>query len=80
MDCVETVSLFERYFLSCEMGLLKPDPNFFTAMLEDLGVPPEDCLFIDDTQPNVEAAKKLGITALHFRGVDTLRQDLRMVL
>ena len=80
MDCVETVSLFELYFLSCEMGLLKPDPNFFTAMLEDLGVPPEDCVFIDDTQPNVEAAKKLGITALHFRGEDTLRQELRMVL
>ena len=80
MDCVKTVPLFERYFLSCETGLLKPDPNFFTAMLGDLGVLPEDCVFIDDTQPNVEAAKKLGIAALHFRGVDTLRRDLRMVL
>jgi HAD superfamily hydrolase (TIGR01509 family) len=80
MDCVETFPLFEQYFLSCEMGLLKPDPNFFTAMVEGPGVPPEDCVFIDDTQPNVEAAKRLGIPALHFRGVDTLRQDLRMVL
>jgi HAD superfamily hydrolase (TIGR01509 family) len=58
--------LFDAQFYSCEMGLAKPDPAYFTHVLEALGVRPEDALFMDDTAENVESAARLGLRAELF--------------
>ncbi|MDA0302081.1 MAG: HAD-IA family hydrolase [Chloroflexi bacterium] len=44
----------------------KPDPRIFEIALTTLGVSPRECVFVDDRWANVEAAARLGITALHF--------------
>ena len=80
MDSCEAVHLFDRYYLSYEMGVLKPDPRFFQSVLADLGVPAAECVFIDDTPPNVASARKLGITSLLYQSVTSLRRDLRAIL
>ena len=51
---------FDRMFLSYEMGMLKPDPEIFEAVLNDTGIKAEETLFIDDAEPNVETALSLG--------------------
>jgi len=71
---------FDRYFLSYEMGLVKPDPAFFHQVLQGLSTPPADCVFIDDRPENVEAARGVGITAIQFLGVEKLQIDLASVL
>ncbi|MBO20384.1 MAG: hypothetical protein CL732_07590 [Chloroflexi bacterium] len=71
---------FQEFFLSCEMGLLKPDPAFFQRILGGLGAPPEECVFIDDRPENVESARTLGIDALHFQSLEKLETDLKTVL
>ena len=58
--------LFDAQFYSCEIGLAKPDPAYFTYVLDALGVRPEDALFMDDTPANVEAAARLGLRAELF--------------
>ena len=55
---------FSTFFLSYEMGLLKPDPAFFHDVLAGLGTAPEECVFVDDRLENVEAARSVGITSL----------------
>jgi putative hydrolase of the HAD superfamily len=58
--------LFDAQFYSCEIGLAKPDPAYFTYVLDALGLEPEDALFLDDTAENVESAARLGLRAELF--------------
>jgi putative hydrolase of the HAD superfamily len=51
-------------FLSCQLGLVKPDQEFFEAILAKLHATPEECVVIDDARPNIEMAKKLGFYAI----------------
>lgn len=51
---------FDRLFLSYEMGMLKPDPEIFEAVLNETGIKAEETLFIDDAEPNIETALSLG--------------------
>ena len=63
-------------YFSCDLGLLKTDPAFFRAVLADLGAGPSEACFVDDTLANVEAARRAGLPALHWRheqGVADLR-------
>lgn len=67
---------FHHQLLSCELGLIKPDPAIFHECVRRVGVKPAEALFVDDRQPNVAAAKKAGITAIRFLSVKQLRTDL----
>jgi putative hydrolase of the HAD superfamily len=63
---------FDREFYSCAMGFRKPDTAYFRHILDDLHIEPGQALFIDDSQPNVDAAASLGIRAAFFPGGDLL--------
>jgi putative hydrolase of the HAD superfamily len=52
---------FDKCYFSYEMGLTKPDPAIFEALLADAGLEASKCLFLDDGPKNIEAAKALGI-------------------
>src|SRR5690606_12702100 len=58
--------LVERIVYSHEIGVEKPDPEAFGAVCESLGVRPESCLFVDDAEPNVLAARAVGMQAHLF--------------
>ena len=76
----DVVRQFDHYFLSYEMGLLKPAPAFFHHILRTLGTSAADCIFIDDRAENVESARSVGIMAFRFESTDQLRSDLRDAL
>ncbi len=63
---------FEGFVLSHEVGAMKPDARIFLAALEKTRARPEDVLFVDDQEVNVQAARSLGIDAFQFRGLDDL--------
>lgn len=52
---------FDKCYFSYEMGLTKPNPAIFEALLADVGLTANECLFLDDGPKNIEAAKALGI-------------------
>ncbi|CAM5434217.1 hypothetical protein GCM10010329_52700 [Streptomyces spiroverticillatus] len=56
----------EHLVYSHEIGILKPDPRAFAVACTTLQVRPEDCLFVDDAAPNVEAARAAGMQAHLF--------------
>lgn len=68
---------FTYVCFSAEVGLAKPDASIFSLCLDRLKTKPQDALFIDDVQVNVEAARTLGLHALQFESVESLRADLR---
>lgn len=69
------ISNFDEFYLSYEMHLMKPGNEIYEKMLEDLNVLADNVYFFDDSQSNVEAAKKLGINAYCVTG-DTIRDVL----
>lgn len=69
----EWLKRFDVLVWSYQLGIAKPDPSIYRYTLEKLGTQPEETLFIDDRQVNVEAAAALGIKALVFTTVENLR-------
>ena len=53
-------------FLSYQVGARKPNAEIYRCMLDDLGVKGEQCLFLDDLERNIEAARAAGIQAHQF--------------
>ena len=53
-------------FLSYQLGYRKPHPRIYEKVIEQLGVEPSSCFFIDDLPENIEAARDIGIQAELF--------------
>ena len=70
------VDIFDGEFYSCRVGAMKPDPDYFYAILKSLPYQPEQLLFIDDRDRNVAAARSVGIHGVEYElgeGVEALR-------
>lgn len=55
---------FDALYLSYRLGIMKPAPDFFRQVLDNENILPEETLFVDDGQRNVEAAGKLGFMTM----------------
>jgi len=58
--------LFEHSFYSHKMGMRKPNPQIYLQALKEADLNPEETLFIDDIEENIEAAKTTGMNVLHI--------------
>lgn len=59
-------NLFDGIGYSHKMKMRKPDAEIFLELMKEYNLKPEETWFIDDTLMHVEAARKVGITALHL--------------
>jgi putative hydrolase of the HAD superfamily len=57
---------------SAEVGVAKPDPEIYRVAAARAGGPVESCLFVDDREANVIAARELGMTGVVYRTFDDL--------
>ena len=55
---------FDKIFLSCELGVEKPEPEIFEKVVAGIGCAPDDILFFDDSEVNCEAARQCGLQAV----------------
>jgi len=67
---------FEGIVISGEVGVGKPDPRIFEALLTRFGLDAADAVFVDDSPANVAAAARLGFHALPFSSPDDFRAEL----
>lgn len=68
---------FACLFVSGELRMVEPDPAIFRHMLERTGVRPGACLFVDDTEADIRAARGLGMETRLFRGPEGRADVLR---
>lgn len=68
--------LFEVRVYSCEHRVNKPRPEIFGIALSKLAERPENCLFVDDLQENVEGARGAGLHAIRFTDLERLRTEM----
>jgi len=71
-----TLGLFREVFVSCEIGLRKPESAAFRRVTSAMGIEPEAVLFFDDTHENVDGARDVGMTAIHVRSFDDVRESV----
>jgi len=72
--------IFDVVVDSAFVGSRKPEPRIYQITLERLGTAPEAALFVDDVEINYQAARELGIQAIHFRTTDQAIQEIEAAL
>lgn len=71
------IDAFDVVTISAEEKIMKPDPEIYKRTLHLLGRSPAETIFIDDSLPNVEAARALGMYAVHFGPGTNLPAELK---
>lgn len=66
--------------LSYEEKLIKPDPALFHILLERYQLLPEECIFLDDSQRNIDVARTLGIHGVVFTSFDDAKAQVLQLL
>lgn len=69
--------LFERLFLSYEMGVMKPHAVIYEKVLAEAGINARETLFLDDNPDNIRAAAELGIQTIHVQKPLTILDYLK---
>jgi putative hydrolase of the HAD superfamily len=71
---------FDHTVFSSDLKLIKPDAAIYRHCLARMGLKPEECLFIDDMERNVAAARNCGIAAIHFQSFPQLLKEIKEIL
>lgn len=69
--------LFDKVYLSYEIGLMKPDPNIYLQVLTEQNITAEETLFLDDNADNIKAAAALGIDTILVQKPVTILEYLK---
>lgn len=74
---IASISYMKGIWISCEHGYLKPEKAAYLSFFEQFGLKPEECLFIDDSAANIEAAMRCGMQGIVFHGdVEELEKQI----
>jgi 2-haloacid dehalogenase len=73
----EFFDLLDDMVISGDVGHVKPEPEIFQILLEKIGRPAQECLFIDDAPANVQQAQRLGFATVLFQSPKELESSLR---
>lgn len=69
--------LFDKVYLSYEMGIMKPDPDIYLQVLKEQNIKAEETLFLDDNADNIKSAAKLGINTILVQKPVTILEYLK---
>lgn len=79
-ECAESLAFMpfmDGGIVSFRAGMTKPDPQVFRYFLNRYGLQAESCMFVDDSEENVTAARKLGFAGIIFQDYDALLTELQ---
>lgn len=74
------IDAFDKLIISAELGMAKPDPRIYQKAVEAVGVEPQEAVFIDDFEHNIEGARNAGIHGIHFRSAEQALKELGELL
>lgn len=67
---------FDAFISSCEVGMRKPDPRIYQLAMRIAHAPAERCVYFDDREMLVRAAKKYGICSYHHETFESTKAIL----
>lgn len=81
-ECNDSLAFMEYMdggILSFQVKMTKPDPMMYKLFLDRYGLKAEDCIFVDDTKENVEAAIELGFDGIVFENQEEVDRQIRSI-
>ena len=79
-DAMDFLSHMDGGLLSCDYKVIKPDPAFYMILIEKYGLEPSECVFFDDLEDNLAAARSLGIHTILVKDHEQAAADLKALL
>jgi putative hydrolase of the HAD superfamily len=76
----ELEKLFDAQIISGEIGFAKPEAEAYEIAAERLGVRTDECVFIDDKAEFCEAARGVGMKAIHYKNFAQFKAELEQLL
>ena len=79
-DCQNVLGFLDYVdggILSYRDKVIKPEPEIYQLLIDRYQLVPEECVFLDDTPKNLEAAKVFGIHTIHFTDREKALEELR---
>ncbi len=73
---LDVMSLFDQVIESSKIGMRKPDPQIYTYTCEQMGVSPEEILYLDDLGVNLKPAAAMGMTTIKVVSEEQALKDL----
>ena len=73
----EFFKYFDGKVVSGHCKLLKPEKKIYELLCLTYSLKPNECVFIDDTKANIEAAEKFGINGIHLTDINILEEKLK---
>ena len=78
MENLTSLDHFEYKFLSYNIGHLKPEPEIYHHVIDNIPFPKEELFFIDDLKSNVESARSEGIDSVQYNDYDELLKECQI--
>ncbi len=66
--------LFDRMFISCNIGLAKPDEAIYRHCVSQMHKEYDKIYMIDDNLSNLAPLSKMGITPIHYKNIESLKE------
>lgn len=73
----EFFKYFDGKVVSGHCKLLKPEKKIYELLCLTYSLKPNECVFIDDTKANIEAAEEFGINGIHLTDINILEEKLK---
>lgn len=73
---VPALNYLSKRYLSYQVGAIKPSQEFYLHVIRNEEVAPDEMLFIDDVEQNVESAERAGMAGYQFRDAKELEKEL----
>ena len=73
-------TMFDVFVESSRVGLAKPDPAIYHLVLDELGIRPEQAVFLDDIGRNLKPARQMGMTTIKVQSVPAALAELEKLL
>ena len=79
-DVLDFLPLMDGGVFSCDVHLIKPDRRIYECIKEKYDLTPNECVFIDDIERNIDAAREFGFRAIQFITFEQAQKDLNDLL
>lgn len=82
-ECSDSLAFMEYMDGGCmsfQEGMTKPDLRFYERFLEKYNLIPEECIFVDDTPENVEAASRLGFNGIVYQSYESTIDGIKEII
>ena len=76
----DDVELFDDIVVSHRAGVAKPESAIYELSLNNLGVRADETVFIDDIEDYCDAARSVGMKAIHYQEFEQMEQELEQLL